>query len=56
VFRVAQDPNLKRTVIDTLEHIGSPAALEVLRQCLDDPDPEIQIHALDAADRLLGVD
>ena len=56
VFAKADDPGLKRAIIDTLEHVSNPASLEVLRQCLDDPDPEIQLYALEAADRLLGVD
>jgi len=43
-------------VIDVLENLGTPASLDVLRRCLDDPDPEIQLYAVDAADRLLGVE
>ena len=54
VFAAADDERLKKSVIDILENIGSPASLEVLRACLDDPDPRIQIYALEAADRLLG--
>ena len=54
VFVAADDERLKKSVIDILENIGSPASLEVLRACLDDPDPQIQIYALEAADRLLG--
>lgn len=56
VFASAEDPDLKKAVVDTLEHAGNPASLEVLRRCLDDPDPQIQLYALDAADRLLGVE
>jgi len=56
VFQQAGDPALKKAVIDTLEHVGSTTALDVIHDCLDDPDPEIQVYALDAADRLLGVD
>lgn len=55
VFEVTDDPDLKKAVIDTLEHVGNPSALDVLRRCLDDPSPEVQIYALEAADRLLGV-
>jgi hypothetical protein len=54
-FRATADPELKRAVIDTLEHIGSPASLTALGNCFDDPDGEIQRYALEAADRLLGV-
>ncbi len=55
-FRQTDQPDLKRAIVDTLEHIGNTAALDVIHDCLDDPDPEIQAYALDAADRLLGVD
>ncbi len=54
-FRATQDPELKKTVVDTLEHIGSPASLNALGNCFEDTDPDIQIYALAAADRLLGV-
>jgi hypothetical protein len=56
VFDGTNDPGLKKAIIDTLEHVSNPASLEVLRRCLDDPDPQIQLYALEAADRLLGVD
>jgi hypothetical protein len=56
VFEAAQDPDLKKAIIDMLEHVGNPTSLDVLRRCLDDPDPEIEVYALEAADRLLGVD
>jgi hypothetical protein len=48
------DLDLKRAIIDTLEHVNTPASLDVLRQCLEDPDPAIQTYALQAADRILG--
>lgn len=54
-FRATEDPELKKAVIDTLEHIGSPASLTALGYCFDDPDGDIQLYALEAADRLLGV-
>jgi hypothetical protein len=53
-FVAAEDSGLKKAVIDALENIGSAQALDVIHSCLDDPDPEVQIHALDAADRLLS--
>ena len=46
-------PELKRAVIDTLEHLRSAALVNVLLDCLDDPDPIVQEYALAAADRLL---
>lgn len=54
-FRATQDLELKRAVIDTLEHIGSAASLNALGNCFEDADPDIQVYALAAADRLLGV-
>jgi hypothetical protein len=54
LFTRTDDQRLKKSVIDILENVGSPASLEVLRTCLDDPDSEIQVYALEAADRLLG--
>jgi len=56
VLKRADDPELKKAVIDTLEHVSTPASLEVLRQSLDDSDPQIQMYALQAADRILGAD
>ena len=47
------NPALKRAVIDTLENLKSAALVNVLLDCLDDPDPIIQDYALAAADRLL---
>ncbi len=47
------NPALKRAVIDTLENLRSAALVNVLLDCLDDPDPIIQEYALAAADRLL---
>ncbi|MBC7294426.1 MAG: hypothetical protein H5T84_10080 [Thermoleophilia bacterium] len=54
LFRATADPQLKKAIIDALENIHTPAALDVLRTCHDDPNPEIQVYALEAADRLLG--
>lgn len=56
VFQGTKDADLKKSVIDTLEHIGNTKSLDVIHDCLEDPDPEIQVYALDAADRLLGDD
>ncbi len=54
-FRATEDPQLKKAVIDTLEHIGSPASLNALGNCFEDDDCDVQRYALEAADRLLGV-
>ena len=56
VFQTTGDKSLKKSVIDTLEHSGSTASLDAIHACLEDPDPEIQLYALDAADRLLGTE
>ena len=54
-FRATKDPELKKAVIDTLEHIGSPSSLNALGNCFEDSNSDIQLYALEAADRLLGV-
>ncbi len=54
-FRATHDLELKKAVIDTLEHIGTPASLNALGNCFEDTDADIQVYALAAADRLLGV-
>ncbi len=54
VLKRTDDPELKRAVIDTLENVSTPASLDVLRECLEDRDLEIQMYALQAADRILG--
>ncbi len=54
VLQGTSDSELKTAVIDTLESVGSPSALDIIYRCLDDPDPQIQAKALAAADRLLG--
>ena len=56
VLHATEDTGLKKAVIDTLESVGSPTALDIIYHCLDDPDPQIQMRALDAADRLLGAE
>jgi len=53
-FQASQSRELKLAAIDTLAHIASPAALSALGACLDDPDQEIQLYALETAERLLG--
>lgn len=48
------DDTDKRMAIDTLARLATPEALSRLQRYLDDPDPEIQLYALSAAERLLG--
>lgn len=48
------DDTDKRAAIDTLARLATPEALSRLQRYLDDPDPEIQLYALAAAERLLG--
>ena len=52
-LKQSSDADFKRAVIDTLEADGSADALFVVNECLEDPDTEIQVYALDAAERLL---
>lgn len=54
VIEKSDDRALKKSVVDALENLGNTASLDALRRCLDDPDEEIQVYALDAAERLLG--
>ena len=53
-LKQSQDRDFKLAVIDTLEADASADALFVVNECLEDPDPEVQVYALDAAERLLG--
>jgi hypothetical protein len=46
-------PELKRAVMDTLDHLNTAVLVNVLLDCLDSPDPIVQEYALAAADRLL---
>lgn len=52
-LKQSSDGDFKRAVIDTLEADGSADALFVVNECLEDPDTEIQVYALDTAERLL---
>jgi hypothetical protein len=53
-FTLADDADLKRAAIDVLEQHGTQEALASIQQCFDDNDPELQMYAVDAADRLLA--
>ena len=53
-FALADDPQLKRAAIDMLEQDGSSEALAAIQTCFEDPDPELQAYAVDAAERLLA--
>jgi hypothetical protein len=53
VFALGGEPELKYAVIDLLESTGSADSLMVLDDILEDPEPEFQLYALDAAERLL---
>jgi hypothetical protein len=56
VFQAADNSGLKLAVIETLESVGGPSALDLIHRCLDDADPQVQARALEAADRLLGAE
>ncbi len=54
LLELSDDEQLQMRAIDTLEQFASPDALQVLQAALSNPDPEIQVYALSAAERLLG--
>ncbi|MGI5939779.1 MAG: HEAT repeat domain-containing protein [Thermoleophilia bacterium] len=54
VLKRTDDTQLKRAIVDTLGRVATPASLELLNRCLNDPDPQIRLYALQAADRVLG--
>ena len=49
-----EDKSIRVAAIDQLVAQPSPEGLQALYQCLEDPDPEIQLHALEAAEKLLA--
>ncbi len=51
---LSDEIDFKKAAIDALEQVGTPEALSQLQHCLEDPDPEVQVYALSAAERLLG--
>ncbi len=53
-YRVAQDAETKCRAIDALAAEGTDLALAALQVCLDDADPTVQLHALEAAELLLS--
>jgi hypothetical protein len=53
-FSATDDKTLKLSIIDALEEAAGPEAISVIQVCLDDPDSEVQLHALEAAERLLA--
>ena len=50
----SDDAGFKKTAIDALERLGTPEALSQLQHSLEDRDPDVQLYALSAAERLLG--
>lgn len=53
ILATSKDSDLKTKLVDHLEQDGSPEALMLLDKCLQDPDPEIRLYALNAAERIL---
>jgi hypothetical protein len=51
---LSDDIEFKKAAIDALERLGTPEALSQLQHALENPDPDVQLHALSAAERLLG--
>ena len=54
LFASTDDKSLKLSIIDALETTWTPETMTAIQVCLDDADPEVQVHALEAAERLLG--
>ncbi len=53
VLAASEDTAMKMKLVDHLERNGTSEALMLLDKCLQDPDPEIQVYALNAAERML---
>ena len=53
LFETSENQDLKMQLVDHIERRGGADALLILDTCLRDPDPEVQVHALNAAERLL---
>ena len=54
LFSATDDKSAKLSIIDTLETMPGVETISVIQLILDDPDPEVQLRALDAAERLLA--
>lgn len=54
LFSTTDDKTMKLSIIDALEDTAGPESISVLQACFDDEDPEVQLHALEAAERLLA--
>lgn len=54
LYSSTDDKTLKLSIIDALEDAAGPESISTLQVCLDDADPEVQLHALEAAERLLA--
>lgn len=39
------DENFKRGAVNYLSHIGTPKAIVLLKKCLNDPSPDVQLYA-----------
>lgn len=53
LFETSENRDLKMQLVDHVEARGGADALLILDTCLRDPDPEVQLHALNAAEKLL---
>lgn len=51
---LSDDIEFKKAAIDALERLATPEAMIQLELALEDTDPDVQLHALSAAERLLG--
>jgi hypothetical protein len=53
VLGLTDHSELKHAAVDMLEMLGTGESLSILDRLLEAPDPELQLYALDAAERLL---
>ncbi len=54
ILASVSDKSIRIAAIDRLVEQPSSEGLQALYQCLEDADPEVQLHALEAAEKLLA--
>jgi hypothetical protein len=54
LFMRTKDKDLKLAIVDALDTTPNPESIAMMQRFLDDPDPDVQLRALEAAERLLG--
>jgi hypothetical protein len=54
ILAVTDEPSLRRAVVDQLERLATPESLGAINLVLEDPDLDLQLYAVNAAERLLA--